>query len=72
MKKIFVQIDYYPIRLGQFLKYANLVSDGVEAREIITQGLVRVNDEVERRRGRQLKEGDRILYEEMEFVCASS
>ena len=46
------------IRLGQFLKLANLVESGAEAKPVIQQGLVRVNGEVETRRGRQLRHGD--------------
>ena len=46
------------IRLGQFLKLANLVESGAEAKPLIASGLVRVNGEVEVRRGRQLHEGD--------------
>ncbi|MBD0862964.1 RNA-binding S4 domain-containing protein [Gordonia sp. zg691] len=46
------------IRLGQFLKLANLIESGAEAKEVIADGLVSVNDEVETRRGRQLTVGD--------------
>ncbi|NYG60533.1 ribosome-associated protein [Nocardioides daedukensis] len=46
------------IRLGQFLKLANLVEDGAEAKAVIGQGLVSVNGEVDTRRGRQLVLGD--------------
>ena len=46
------------IRLGQFLKLANLVEDGAEAKAVIAQGLVSVNAEVDTRRGRQLVVGD--------------
>ena len=46
------------IRLGQFLKLANLVESGAEAKPMIAAGMVRVNDEVETRRGRQLVQGD--------------
>ncbi|MCX2755016.1 MULTISPECIES: RNA-binding S4 domain-containing protein [unclassified Gordonia (in: high G+C Gram-positive bacteria)] len=46
------------IRLGQFLKLANLIESGAEAKEVIADGLVTVNDEVETRRGRQLTIGD--------------
>lgn len=46
------------IRLGQFLKLANLVETGAEAKPLIAEGQVRVNGEVETRRGRQLREGD--------------
>jgi len=43
-----------PIRLGQFLKLANLVQDGVEAKIRIQHGEVLVNGVQETRRGRQL------------------
>ena len=46
------------IRLGQFLKLANLVESGADAKPLIAGGLVRVNGEVETRRGRQLVKGD--------------
>jgi ribosome-associated protein len=46
------------IRLGQFLKLANLVESGSEAKPLIAGGSVTVNGEVETRRGRQLVLGD--------------
>ncbi|KRE59205.1 MULTISPECIES: RNA-binding S4 domain-containing protein [unclassified Arthrobacter] len=48
------------IRLGQLLKLANLVEDGVEAAELIKNGLVKVNGEIDDRRGRQLHDGDTV------------
>jgi ribosome-associated protein len=55
-----VPINDDVIRLGQFLKLANLIESGSEAKTVIASGLVRVNDEVELRRGRQLQVGDVI------------
>jgi ribosome-associated protein len=46
------------IRLGQFLKLANLVDTGAEAKPLVADGQVAVNGEVETRRGRQLVVGD--------------
>ena len=46
------------IRLGQLLKLADLVDTGGEGKELIADGEVRVNGEVETRRGRQLRHGD--------------
>lgn len=46
------------IRLGQFLKLAELVDTGAEGKDLIAAGEVLVNDEVEERRGRQLADGD--------------
>ncbi len=46
------------IRLGQFLKLADLVDSGSDAKPLLADGLVTVNGEVEVRRGRQLVKGD--------------
>lgn len=48
------------IRLDQFLKYAGLADTGGEAKTRIQAGEVRVNGEVETRRGRKLRIGDEI------------
>jgi ribosome-associated protein len=48
------------IRLGQFLKLADLVDTGADAKGLLAQGLVRVNGEVETRRGRRLANGDLV------------
>lgn len=42
------------IRLGQFLKLADLIETGGEAKIVIASGDVTVNGEVDIRRGRQL------------------
>ena len=46
------------IRLGQFLKLADLIDTGGEAKVLIASGDVTVNGEVDLRRGRQLHPGD--------------
>ncbi len=46
------------IKLGQFLKLADMVDTGADAKGLLAQGLVRVNGDVETRRGRQLVAGD--------------
>jgi ribosome-associated protein len=46
------------ITLGQALKASNLVGSGGEAKVLIQGGAVRVNGEVETRRGRKLQKGD--------------
>ena len=48
------------IRLGQLVKLANLAEDGVEAKELIENGLVKVNGEIEDRRGRQIHPVDSV------------
>ncbi len=44
--------------LGQALKASNLVQSGGEAKVLVQGGEVRVNGEVETRRGRRLRAGD--------------
>lgn len=58
------------IKLGQALKAANLVEDGVEAKYVIQDGEVLVNGEPDTRRGRKLYDGDVISYrgEEVKIV----
>lgn len=56
-----------PIRLSQFLKLANLVQDGLEAKIRILEGEVLVNGVRETRRGRKLFTGDTVSMGEMVF-----
>jgi ribosome-associated protein len=46
------------IRLGQLLKLAGVADSGSDAKELLADGTVTVNDEPEERRGRQLQRGD--------------
>ncbi len=55
-----VPITQGTIRLGQFLKLANLVESGADAKPLIADGGVSVNGEVDTRRGRQLVIGDLV------------
>lgn len=51
------------IKLGQALKLAGVVEDGVEAKYAIQDGLVKVNGEVDKRRGGKVYEGDIISFD---------
>lgn len=62
-----VTIQKEPIRLSQFLKLANVVQDGVEAKIRILEGEVQVNDELETRRGRKLYDKDRVRFADATF-----
>ena len=53
--------DY--IKLGQALKAAGLVENGVDAKYAIQDGLVKVNGAVEYQRGKKLYDGDEVLFE---------
>ena len=56
MREIITRDDV--IRLGQFLKLADVVAAGSDAKMLLAEGAVRVNGEPETRRGRQLVKGD--------------
>ena len=49
------------IRLGELLKLAGVVGTGGEAKLLLASTEVRVNGELESRRGRQLHPGDEVL-----------
>ena len=51
------------IKLGQALKLAGLVGLGVDAKFVIQDGQVKVNGEVDTRRGKKLYSGDNFEFE---------
>ena len=66
MKEIAIRDEF--IKLGQAMKLADMVSGGGEAKEVIISGEVKVNGEVELRRGRKLRSGDVFSYKNEEAV----
>lgn len=54
------EIDGDQIKLDNFLKLANLVMSGGEAKLLIQNGYVQVNGQPETRRSRKLYAGDRV------------
>ena len=69
MKEIPIRDEY--IKLDQFLKFVNVVSSGIEAKIIIKDGQVKVNGEVDVRRGRKLHPGDCFEFEGNEVKVTS-
>jgi ribosome-associated protein len=63
-----VAISGDSIRLGQFLKLANAIDSGADAKALLAEQVVRVNGEPEDRRGRQLTRGDVVDVRELRFV----
>ncbi len=59
-----ITISSLPIKLGQFLKYANIAQDGLEAKLMIQNGLVSVNGKIETQRGRKIVDQDIIQVDE--------
>tara|TARA_B100000212_G_C27363567_1_gene529311 strand:+ start:1776 stop:1964 length:189 start_codon:yes stop_codon:yes gene_type:complete len=56
------------MKLDQFLKWNNLVSSGGEAKIYIKSGKVKVNGEVELKRGRKLNFGDKVMFLKNEII----
>jgi len=65
MKQIQIRDEY--ITLGQFLKLCNVVSSGIEAKIIIQDEQVKVNGQMEVRRGKKLRIGDTIEILDQQF-----
>ncbi|MBQ9155954.1 MAG: RNA-binding S4 domain-containing protein [Eubacterium sp.] len=51
------------IKLGQALKAAGLVSSGIDAKIVIQDGMVKVDGQVETRRGKKLYDGAVVEFE---------
>ena len=62
-----INTDY--IKLDSALKFAGIAENGAHAKELILDGEVKVNGEIELRRGKKLYKGDKfkIFYEEYEI-----
>ena len=59
------------IKLGQALKLAGLCDTGVDAKFAVTDGKVKVNGEVDLRRGRKLYPGDTVEYSGKSFTVVA-
>lgn len=60
MEEIILREEY--IKLGQALKAAGFVESGIEAKFVIQDGLVLVNNVKEYQRGKKLYDGDIVEY----------
>jgi ribosome-associated protein len=65
MEKVKISTDF--IKLDQFLKWVGIVGNGSDAKVIIAEGNVKVNGEVEVRRGKKLRSDDIIEFDGKTF-----
>lgn len=65
MNKVEINTEF--IKLDAFLKWAAIVSSGAEAKLYIQDGLVKVNNEVCIQRGKKLRVGDIVSFENSDF-----
>lgn len=66
MEEIFIYTDF--VTLGQFLKLANLIQTGGEAKEFLSNHKILVDGELDNRRGRKLYDGMVISLLNKKFV----
>lgn len=59
-KPIVISIASEYITLGQFLKFADVIETGGEAKIFLANNKVLINDESDNRRGRKLRSGDKV------------
>jgi ribosome-associated protein len=65
MESVFIKTDY--ITLGQFLKFTGIITNGGEAKNLLEEGLILVNNKVEMARGKKLFPGDSVIFDGEEY-----
>lgn len=66
-----IAISRQPVELFKILKFAGLTGSGGEAKYLIEQGQVLVNNEVETRKRRKIVVGDNITFDEQTFTIVA-
>lgn len=61
MKQVKITTEF--IKLDQLMKYAEMVQSGGEAKMLIAQGLVLVNEEICTQRGKKIRVGDKVEFD---------
>ncbi len=67
MIKVTVNTDF--IKLQQFLKLANAVSQGSDAKHFILEGMVSVNGDICTMRGKKIYDGDTVAFNGEEYIA---
>lgn len=62
-----VEISTEYIKLDQFLKWAGAVDNGAMAKSFILDGLVKVNGSIELQRGKKLRNGDIVEFDNKQY-----
>ena len=68
MKEEKVTLKTEFITLNQLLKLVGISFNGAEAKNMILDGKIKVNGEVEIRRGKKIRSGDIVEFEEMKYI----
>lgn len=70
MEEVFIRDEF--IKLGQLLKFAGLVGSGTDAKFVIQDGLVKLNNQVVYERGKKCYDGDIVEFEGEKVVIRNA
>ena len=70
MKKVYIKTEF--ITLGQLLKYIGIVSNGGEVKAFLAQNTVKINQEIDQRRGKKLFDGDVVEFLDTKIVVLNN
>mgnify|MGYP003301240661 CR=1 FL=1 len=62
MEKISINTEF--IKLDSLLKFAALVGTGGEAKYVISEGMIEVNGEICTMRGKKIRPGDTVKFQD--------
>ena len=62
-----IAINRQPVELFKILKFEGLASSGAEAKIVIAQGLVKVNQQTELRKRKKISDGDIIEFDNKKY-----
>lgn len=68
MEKISINTEF--IKLDQLLKFANAVEGGGMAKNVVLDGLVKVNGEVCLQRGKKLRDKDVVEFNSEKYIIS--
>ena len=66
MKEVTIKGDF--IKLAQLLKLADLVSSGGESKLVIKDGLVTLNGNIEKQRGKKIVKNDIVEFDGQKII----
>jgi ribosome-associated protein len=63
-----IEIKQESIRLDQLLKWAGVAMTGGEAKALTQDGMIKVNGKIEKKRGRKILPGDKVVLPDGEVL----
>ena len=70
MKKVYIKTEF--ITLGQLLKYIGILSHGGEVKAFLAQNTVKINQQIDQRRGKKLFDGDVVEFLDTKIVVLNN